>query len=150
MWLVCFLFQIALRQEIIQKSIFKIVQNHILVFLSDFHFDFFSDFLRSNPIISKLLPDLKRIQVVDFLDVDLRHELAHFSDVIQQVAGSVAFQVCHHALLVRGRVEVPSQLAVEPEATTALEGIAVAAQGRVVELKQLRIKNAQTFFQITD
>ena len=100
--------------------------------------------------VLKLLPDLKRVQVVDFLDVDLRHELANFSDIIQQVAGSVAFQVRHHALLARGRVEVPSQLAVEPEATATLVGIAVAAQGRVVELKQLRIRNVQTVLQITD
>ena len=99
---------------------------------------------------SKLLPDLKRIQVVDFLYVDVRHELTNFSNVIQEVARGVALHVRHHALLMRGRVEVPSQLTVEPEATAALEGIAVAAQGRMIELKQLRIRNVQTVLQITD
>ena len=99
---------------------------------------------------SKLLPDLKRIQVVDFLDVDVGHELTHFADVIQEVAGSVALNVRHHALLVRGCVEIPCQLAVEPEATAALVGIAVAAQGGMIELEQLRIGNVQAVFQITD
>lgn len=99
---------------------------------------------------SKLLPDLKRIQVIDFFDVDLRHELTHFTDVVQEASGSVSLNVRHYALLVRGCVEVPSQLAVEPEATAALVGITVAAQRRMIELEQLRIKNAQTVFQITD
>ena len=98
----------------------------------------------------KLFPDLKRVQVVDFLDVDLRHELSDFADVVQQGATCVALDVRHHALLVRGRVDVPSQLAVEPEATAALVGVAVAAQRRVVEAQELRVGDVQAFFEVAD
>ena len=100
--------------------------------------------------VLKLLPDLKRVQVVDFLDVDIRHELTDFADVVQEVAGSVAFKVCHHALLVRGCIVVPSQLSVKPDAAAALVGVAVAAQGRVVNLEQLRVGDVQTTFQVSD
>jgi len=83
----------------------------------------------------KLLPDIKWVKIFDFLDVNVRHELADFADVVQEVTGSVALEVRHHALLVRGRVVIPSQFAVEPDAAAALVGIAVAAQGRMVEFQ---------------
>ena len=100
--------------------------------------------------ISEFLPDLKRVQIVDFLDVDVWHKLSDFTDVVQEVVGGIALDVCHHALLVRGGVEVPSQLAVEPEAAAALVGVAIAAQGRMVEFQELRIRNVQTVFQVTN
>ena len=96
--------------------------------------------------VLKLLPNIKRIQVVDFLDVDIRHKLTHLANIVQQVSRSVTFKVCHHALLMRGRVVVPSQLAVEPDATAALVGVAVAAQRRMIELEQLWVGNVQAAF----
>ena len=98
----------------------------------------------------EFFPNIKWIQIIDFLDVNARHELTDFSDVVQKVAGSVALDVCHHALLVRGCVVVPSQAAVEPDAAAALVGIAVAAQGCMVDLEQLRIGDIQTFLQVAD
>ena len=83
----------------------------------------------------KLLPNIKWIQIIDFLNVNVRHKFTHFTNVVQQISASIALNVGHHALLVRGRVVVPSQLVVEPDAAAALIGIAVAAQGRVVELE---------------
>ena len=98
----------------------------------------------------KFLPDIKRIQKVDFLDVNIWHKISDFADFVQQVATSVTFNMRHHALLVRGRVVVPCQLAVEPDAAAALISVAVAAQGCVVELEQLRIGDVQTLLQVAN
>ena len=98
----------------------------------------------------KLLPDIKRVQIIDFLDVDLRHVLADFTYVVQKVTAGIALKVRHHTLLVRRCVEIPCQLAVEPRATAALEGVAVTAQRRVVESQKLLVRDVQTVFQIAD
>jgi len=98
----------------------------------------------------EFFPDIKWIQVTDFLDVDLWHKLAHFANFVQEVSGSVAFDVRHHALLVRGRVVVPGQLAVEPDAAAALIGVAVATQGCMVELEQLWVGDVKSFLQVAN
>lgn len=77
---------------------------------------------------------VKKIKVIYFYySLIFGQETSVFADVVKQHSASIALQMRRHALLMARRVYLAGCLPIQPYATLALIGIAVAAQRCMVE-----------------
>ena len=94
-----------------------------------------------------MVSDFKGVEIFYFGDVALWHKLAVLTDVLQQFATGVAFQMGDDTLFMTWGIYFVCHFAVQPNAALALISVAFTAEWGMVKFIQLRVLYVQSALQ---